>query len=92
MRWKGAMSRPTICLVANTLDPKYLVFRNNTYHFNSGGEPTDIPGFTLIQRFPLAFYRTAIIHPSNAVVYARFGDYSPAEIFAKSPNFGKTKF
>jgi len=69
---KGAMSSTTSVLW-QTLT-KYL-FPNNTYHFNSGGEPTDIPD--LSYQNLLAFYRTHY-HPSNAV-FMTFGDI-PAEI------------
>lgn len=68
---KGAMSSTTSVLW-QTLT-KYL-FPNNTYHFNSGGEPTDIPDLSYEDL--LAFYRTHY-HPSNAV-FMTFGDI-PAE-------------
>lgn len=68
---KGAMSSTTSVLW-QTLT-KYL-FPNNTYHFNSGGEPADIPD--LSYQDLLAFYRTHY-HPSNAV-FMTFGDI-PAE-------------
>jgi Zn-dependent M16 (insulinase) family peptidase len=68
---KGAMSSTTSVLW-QTLT-KYL-FPNNTYHFNSGGEPTDIPDLSYDDL--LAFYRTHY-HPSNAV-FMTFGDI-PAE-------------
>lgn len=64
---KGAMSSTTSVLW-QTLT-KYL-FPNNTYHFNSGGEPTDIPDLSYDDL--LAFYRTHY-HPSNAV-FMTFGD------------------
>ncbi|MBR7890212.1 insulinase family protein [Marinomonas sp. A79] len=64
---KGAMSSTTSVLW-QTLT-KYL-FPNNTYHFNSGGEPTDIPDLSYEDL--LAFYRTHY-HPSNAV-FMTFGD------------------
>ncbi|WP_394183859.1 insulinase family protein [Marinomonas posidonica] len=68
---KGAMSSTTSVLW-QTLT-KYL-FPSNTYHFNSGGEPTDIPDLSYDDL--LAFYRTHY-HPSNAV-FMTFGDI-PAE-------------
>ncbi|MDB4837404.1 insulinase family protein [Marinomonas sp.] len=68
---KGAMSSITSVLW-QTLT-KYL-FPNNTYYFNSGGEPTDIPD--LSYQDLLDFYRTHY-HPSNAV-FMTFGDI-PAE-------------
>ena len=68
---KGAMSSTTSVLWQALT--KYLC-PNNTYHFNSGGEPTDIPD--LSYQDLLAFYRTHY-HPSNAV-FMTFGDI-PAE-------------
>ena len=68
---KGAMSSTTSVLW-QTLT-KYL-FPNNTYHFNSGGEPADIPD--LSYQDLLTFYRKHY-HPSNAV-FMTFGDI-PAE-------------
>lgn len=68
---KGAMSSTTSVLWQSLT--KYL-FPNNTYHFNSGGEPTDIPDLSYDDL--LAFYRTHY-HPSNAV-FMTFGDI-PAE-------------
>ena len=68
---KGAMSSvpsqlwQTLC--------KYM-FPTNTYHFNSGGEPEDIPDLTYQQL--LDFYKTHY-HPSNAI-FMTFGDI-PAE-------------
>ncbi|GAB3479346.1 insulinase family protein [Marinomonas epiphytica] len=68
---KGAMSSTTSVLWQALT--KYLC-PNNTYHFNSGGEPTDIPDLSYDEL--LAFYRTHY-HPSNAV-FMTFGDI-PAE-------------
>ncbi len=69
---KGAMSSTTSVLW-HTLN-KYL-FPNNTYRFNCGGEPSDIPD--LSYQDLMAFYRKHY-HPSNAV-FMTFGDI-PAEI------------
>ena len=70
---KGAMSS-TNSVLWQTLT-KYL-FPSNTYHFNSGGEPTDIPDLTYDQL--LAFYRKHY-HPSNAV-FMTFGDIPAREL------------
>lgn len=68
---KGAMSSP-ISTLWQTLT-KYL-FPTTTYHFNSGGEPADIPDLSYEQL--KAFYQTHY-HPSNAV-FMTYGDI-PAE-------------
>ncbi len=57
---------------------KYL-FPSTTYHFNSGGEPEDIPDLSYEQL--LAFYKTHY-HPSNAI-FMTYGDISAAEHQAK---------
>ncbi|MCZ2722480.1 insulinase family protein [Marinomonas sp. 15G1-11] len=70
---KGAMSS-TNSVLWQTIT-KYLC-PNNTYHFNSGGEPTDIPDLSYDDL--MAFYRTHY-HPSNAV-FMTFGDLSAIEL------------
>ena len=70
---KGAMSS-TNSVLWQTLT-KYL-FPNNTYHFNSGGEPTDIPDLSYDDL--LSFYRTHY-HPTNAV-FMTFGDIPAVEL------------
>ena len=70
---KGAMSS-TNSVLWQTLT-KYL-FPNNTYHFNSGGEPTDIPDLSYEDL--LSFYRTHY-HPTNAV-FMTFGDLPALEL------------
>jgi Zn-dependent M16 (insulinase) family peptidase len=67
---KGAMSSPT-SLLWQTLS-KYL-FPNNTYHYNSGGDPEHIPDLTYDQL--KSFYDTHY-HPSNAV-FMTYGDIEP---------------
>ncbi len=68
---KGAMSSVpsqiwhTLC--------KYL-YPSTTYHFNSGGEPEDIPNLSYQQL--KSFYRTHY-HPSNAI-FMTYGDISAA--------------
>ncbi|WP_445356263.1 insulinase family protein [Microbulbifer sp. EKSA008] len=69
---KGAMSSVTSQLW-HTLS-KYL-FPTTTYHYNSGGEPTDIPKLSYEQL--VAFYRSHY-HPSNAT-FMTFGDIPAAE-------------
>lgn len=68
---KGAMSS-TVSTLWQTVT-KYL-YPETTYHFNSGGEPEDIPNLSYEQL--VAFYRTHY-HPSNAI-FMTFGDI-PAE-------------
>ena len=64
---KGAMSS-TNSVLWHTMC-KYL-FPSSTYHYNSGGEPDDIPDLSYEQL--LAFYKSHY-HPSNAV-FMTFGD------------------
>ncbi|MEX2961536.1 insulinase family protein [Microbulbifer sp. TYP-18] len=64
---KGAMSS-TSTQLWHTLN-KYL-FPTTTYHYNSGGEPADIPKLTHAQL--VDFYRSHY-HPSNAI-FMTFGD------------------
>jgi len=68
---KGAMSSP-VSQLWQTLT-KYL-FPSTTYHFNSGGEPSDIPDLTHAQL--LSFYKRHY-HPSNAI-FMTSGDISAA--------------
>lgn len=67
---KGAMSAPTSVLW-QTLS-KHL-YPNNTYHFNSGGEPEDIPDLSYAEL--KSFYDTHY-HPSNAV-FMTYGNLAP---------------
>lgn len=69
---KGAMS--SINSVLWQTMSKYL-YPTSTYHYNSGGEPADIPNLTYDQF--KAFYRTHY-HPSNAI-FVTFGDIPAAE-------------
>jgi Zn-dependent M16 (insulinase) family peptidase len=69
---KGAMSS-TNSVLWQTLS-KHL-FPTQTYHFNSGGEPEDIPDLSYEEL--LAFYKRHY-HPSNAV-FMTFGDRPAAE-------------
>lgn len=64
---KGAMSSPTSRIWQDLC--KHL-FPSTTYHYNSGGEPADIPNLTFDQL--KSFYKTHY-HPSNAI-FMTFGD------------------
>lgn len=77
---KGAMSS-TNSVLWQTIS-KY-VFPTTTYHFNSGGEPGDIPDLSYQQL--LDFYKSHY-HPSNAVIMT-FGDipaFDHQEIFQEN--------
>ena len=64
---KGAMSSP-VSVLWQTLSEH--LYPTTTYHYNSGGEPVNIPDLTYQQLKD--FYRTHY-HPSNAV-FMTFGD------------------
>ena len=64
---KGAMSSAVSVLWQET--SKYL-YPTSTYHYNSGGEPQDIPDLTYQQ---LKDFHKKHYHPSNAV-FMTFGD------------------
>jgi Zn-dependent M16 (insulinase) family peptidase len=64
---KGAMSSPVSVLWQEV--SKYL-YPTSTYHYNSGGEPRDIPDLTYQQ---LKDFHKTHYHPSNAV-FMTFGD------------------
>ena len=66
---KGAMSSP-VSVLWQTVS-KYL-YPTSTYHYNSGGEPEDIPDLTYKQ---LKDFHKTHYHPSNAV-FMTFGDIS----------------
>jgi Zn-dependent M16 (insulinase) family peptidase len=70
---KGAMSSP-ISTLWQTLT-KYT-FPTNTYHFNSGGEPADIPDLSYADL--KAFYQKHY-HPSNAI-FMTYGDIPAVEL------------
>ena len=69
---KGAMSSP-VSVLWQTLS-KYL-YPSTTYHFNSGGEPADIPDLTYQQ---LKDFHKTHYHPSNAI-FMTFGDIAAAD-------------
>lgn len=64
---KGAMSSPTR-LLAQSLQS--ALFPTITYHYNSGGEPEEIPNLTYQQ---LKEFHSRHYHPSNAV-FMTYGD------------------
>jgi len=70
---KGAMSSP-VSTLWQTLT-KYL-FPNNTYHYNSGGDPEAITDLSYEEL--LAFYKTHY-HPSNAI-FMTFGNIPAQEL------------
>ncbi len=67
---KGAMSSP-VSRLAQTLQSQ--LFPTTTYHFNSGGEPEDIPTLTHTQ---LKAFHERHYHPSNAI-FLTYGDILP---------------
>ncbi len=69
---KGAMSAQNSIIWQHLC--KHL-YPTTTYHFNSGGEPADIPNLSYEQL--VAFYKTHY-HPSNAI-FMTFGNISARE-------------
>ena len=82
---KGAMSSPISQLWQNVCQH---LFPTTTYHFNSGGEPSQIPELTYAQL--LAFYRRHY-HPSNAIIFT-CGDIPAAEIQEKVDRLALSQF
>ena len=88
---KGAMSSVSSQLWHTMC--KYL-FPTSTYHFNSGGEPEDIPDLSYQQL--IEFYKTHY-HPSNAI-FMTYGNIPAVEhqnkfelqVLTKFGNLGKT--
>jgi Zn-dependent M16 (insulinase) family peptidase len=82
---KGAMSSPTDQLyhqLAHTLYP------TTTYHYNSGGDPADIPQLT--HQKLVDFYKSHY-HPSNAV-FMTYGNLAPAVLQQKFEEQALAKF
>lgn len=82
---KGAMSSPTDQLyhqLAHTLYPA------TTYHYNSGGDPADIPQLT--HQKLVDFYKSHY-HPSNAV-FMTYGNIAPAVLQQKFEAQALAKF
>lgn len=69
---KGAMSSVPSVLWGKLCEH---LFPTTTYHYNSGGEPENIPDLSYDEL--LAFYRSHY-HPSNAI-FMTYGDISAAE-------------
>lgn len=70
---KGAMSSPTDQLYHQLA---HHLFPETTYHYNSGGDPKDIPDLSYEQL--VDFYKTHY-HPSNAV-FMTFGNQSAYDL------------
>ena len=82
---KGAMSSPSDQLyhqLAHHLFPK------TTYHYNSGGDPKDIPDLSYDEL--VAFYKSHY-HPSNAV-FMTFGDESAYHLQEQFEKLALSKF
>lgn len=73
---KGAMSSPVQRIWQ---DLQSALFPTNTYHYNSGGEPQDIPNLTHDQ---LTAFHAAHYHPSNAY-FMTYGNLDAATHQAK---------
>ena len=82
---KGAMSS-TNSVLWQTMS-KHL-YPTTTYHYNSGGEPEDIPNLSYEQL--KSFYSTHY-HPSNSV-FMTFGDISAREHQAKFEELALSRF
>ncbi len=66
---KGAMSSPVQRIWQ---DMQSTLFSSNTFHFNSGGEPADIPSLSHQQ---LLDFHAKFYHPSNAC-FMTYGNFS----------------
>ncbi|ENX01584.1 hypothetical protein F899_01551 [Acinetobacter sp. CIP 101934] len=82
---KGAMSSPSDQLY-HTL--AHYLFPDTTYHYNSGGDPKDIPDLTYQEL--VDFYKSHY-HPSNAV-FMTFGKKSAYEQQEQFENLALSKF
>lgn len=82
---KGAMSSPSDQLY-HTL--AHYLFPDTTYHYNSGGDPKDIPDLTYQEL--VDFYKSHY-HPSNAV-FMTFGNKSAYELQEQFENLALSKF
>ena len=82
---KGAMSSVPSTLWQTLC--KYL-YPTTTYHYNSGGDPVDIPDLTYQQL--LDFYRSHY-HPSNAI-FMTYGDIPAAEHHASFEERALSRF
>jgi Zn-dependent M16 (insulinase) family peptidase len=82
---KGAMSSPVSQLWQKI--SKHL-FPTNTYHYNSGGEPSEITNLSYEQ---LKTFYSSHYHPSNAI-FMTFGDMDVAELHEKIDQQALVKF
>ena len=82
---KGAMSSP-VSRVWQTLQT--ALYPNNTYHFNSGGEPRDIPNLT---HDDLVAFHKRHYHPSNAIIMTA-GDIPASEHQVRIDELALSKF
>ncbi|MFI7824605.1 insulinase family protein, partial [Acinetobacter baumannii] len=82
---KGAMSAPSDQLYHQLA---HHLFPETTYHYNSGGDPKDIPDLTYEQL--VEFYKTHY-HPSNAV-FMTFGNQTAYELQEQFEKLALHKF
>lgn len=82
---KGAMSSPTDQLYHQLA---HHLFPETTYHYNSGGDPKDIPDLSYEQL--VDFYKTHY-HPSNAV-FMTFGNQSAYDLQEQFETLALHKF
>lgn len=82
---KGAMSSPVSTLwQALTTE----LYPTSTYHYNSGGEPADIPNLTYQQ---LVEFHQTHYHPSNSV-FMTYGNQNPADLQADFESLALARF
>lgn len=82
---KGAMSSPSDQLYHQLA---HHLFPETTYHYNSGGDPKDIPDLTYQEL--VDFYKSHY-HPSNAV-FMTFGDQSVYDLQEQFQTLALAKF
>lgn len=82
---KGAMSSPSDQLYHQLA---HHLFPETTYHYNSGGDPKDIPDLTYQEL--VDFYKSHY-HPSNAV-FMTFGNQSAYDLQEQFQNLALAKF
>lgn len=82
---KGAMSSPVSRLWQSLTS---AIYPTNTYHYNSGGEPTAIPDLSYEQ---LVAFHKAHYHPSNSV-FMTYGDISALEHQTQFEELGLKRF
>src|SRR5690606_37293586 len=82
---KEAMRSPSDQLYHNFA---YYLFSDMTYHYNSGGDPKDIPDLSYEEL--VDFYKSHY-HPSNAV-FMTFGNKSAFELQEQFENLALFKF